>query len=290
MKTNLCAILFTLFLVSMFCVSPCNAQEYITGPWLWMIAPTEPGLGGAASTDVDSLAIASDGDITEIDVATNGAKGGDFVGDYAWTLSELRFKGIENTYDFIGEIDNLTDLFDKLGWADGEVVDHSAYALITLESEIDQNDVTMNIGSDDSLKVWLNGEVVHKNPIDRSSGSYQDTFQVNLKQGDNLLLVKVSQSWGNWAMFVGLDADVKAAYKAPPPTETEKVTLLLDWFPNVDHAPLYVAQENKIFAKTRFSGRITVGRRSECTVETGCRRKGSLCSELSAERHDRAGK
>ena len=31
--------------------------------------------------------------------------------------------------------------------------------------------------------------------------------------------------------------------------EMEKVTLLLDWFPNVDHAPLYVAQENKIFTK-----------------------------------------
>ena len=31
--------------------------------------------------------------------------------------------------------------------------------------------------------------------------------------------------------------------------EMEKVTLLLDWFPNVDHAPLYVAQENKIFGK-----------------------------------------
>ncbi|MDE0010965.1 MAG: ABC transporter substrate-binding protein [Candidatus Poribacteria bacterium] len=31
--------------------------------------------------------------------------------------------------------------------------------------------------------------------------------------------------------------------------EMEKVTLLLDWFPNVDHAPLYVAQENKVFAK-----------------------------------------
>ncbi|MDE0552757.1 MAG: ABC transporter substrate-binding protein [Candidatus Poribacteria bacterium] len=31
--------------------------------------------------------------------------------------------------------------------------------------------------------------------------------------------------------------------------ELAKVTLLLDWFPNVDHAPLYVAQENKIFAK-----------------------------------------
>ena len=31
--------------------------------------------------------------------------------------------------------------------------------------------------------------------------------------------------------------------------EMEKVTLLLDWSPNVDHAPLYVAQEHKIFAK-----------------------------------------
>ena len=31
--------------------------------------------------------------------------------------------------------------------------------------------------------------------------------------------------------------------------EMEKVTLLLDWFPNIDHAPLYVAQENKVFAK-----------------------------------------
>ena len=249
MKTNLHSmLLFTLFLVSMFYLSPCIAQEYIDGPWLWMIAPTEPEQGGANSTDVDSLAVASGGDITEIDIATNGARAGDFIGNYAWTLDKLRFNGIENTYDFIGEIDNLTDLFDKLGWADGEVLDHSAYALITLESALDQNDVTMSVGSDDSIKVWLNGEVVHKNPIDRSSGSYQDIFQVNLKQGDNLLLVKVSQSWGNWSMFVGVDADVKAIYKAPP-TEMEKVTLLLDWFPNVDHTPLYVAQENKIFAK-----------------------------------------
>ncbi|MDE0637738.1 MAG: ABC transporter substrate-binding protein [Candidatus Poribacteria bacterium] len=249
MKAKLCSILLlTLFLVSVFCLSPCIAQEYIAGPWLWMIAPTEPGLGGANSTDVDSLAVASDGDITEIDVATNGAHAGDFVGNYAWTLDELRFNDIENTYNFIGDIDNLTDLFQKLGGADGEVFDHSAYALITLESAHARNGVTMNVGSDDSIKMWLNGEVVHKNPVDRGSGGYQDTFQVNLKQGDNLLLVKVSQAWGNWSMFVGVDADVKAAYKAPL-TEMEKVTLLLDWFPNVDHAPLYVAQQNKTFAK-----------------------------------------
>ena len=32
-------------------------------------------------------------------------------------------------------------------------------------------------------------------------------------------------------------------------SEMENVTLLLDWSPNIDHAPLYVAQEHKIFAK-----------------------------------------
>lgn len=34
-----------------------------------------------------------------------------------------------------------------------------------------------------------------------------------------------------------------------PEGELEKVTLLLEWFPNADHVPLYVAQENKLFAK-----------------------------------------
>ncbi len=43
-----------------------------------------------------------------------------------------------------------------------------------------------------------------------------------------------------------IDGNADSHQKA---SETEKVTLLLDWAPNIDHAPLYVAQENKIFAK-----------------------------------------
>ena len=40
----------------------------ITGPWLWMIAPTKQGQGGARSTDVDSLRVAR-GSVTEAKVA-----------------------------------------------------------------------------------------------------------------------------------------------------------------------------------------------------------------------------
>ena len=40
---------------------------------------------------------------------------------------------------------------------------------ITLESATAQSDVTMAAGSDDAIKIWLNGEVVHNNPIDREA-------------------------------------------------------------------------------------------------------------------------
>ena len=44
--------------------------EKITGPWLWMITPTKAGQGGANSNNIDSLAEASNGALTETDVVT----------------------------------------------------------------------------------------------------------------------------------------------------------------------------------------------------------------------------
>ncbi len=178
----------------------------ITGPWLWMIAPTRTGQGGARSNNVDSLSEASDGGVSEADVAANGAKEGDAVGNYVWSLVEIAETGG----------DNVNDLLNKIGLGRGNVDDHSSYALITLESATAQSGVTMRVGSDDSIKVWLNGEVVHNNPINRGAEDFQDRFNVDLKQGDNLLLVKVSERDGGWSMFVGIDADVNAVYKRPP--------------------------------------------------------------------------
>ena len=182
-----------------------DAQDKITGPWLWMIAPTAANEGGANSTDVDSLAEASGGDVTEEMVANNGASEGDAVGDLVWTLGEIADTGGNNVNDLVNEI----------GLGEGDVNDHSSYALITLESDSDQSGVDMKVGSDDSVKVWLNGEVVHTNAVNRGAGDFQDTFQVDLNAGNNLLLVKVSERGGGWSMFAGVDADVNAVYKAP---------------------------------------------------------------------------
>ena len=173
-----------------------------------MIAPTEPGQGGANSNDVDSLAAASNGDVTEAEVAANSAKEGDAVGNYVWTLGKIAETGSNN----------VNDLINAIGMAPGDVNHHSSYALITLESVTAQSNVTMRVGSDDAIKVWLNEEVVHNNPINRGATDFQDEFTVNLKEGDNLLLVKVSERTEGWSMFVGVEADVNAVYK--PPSDT----------------------------------------------------------------------
>ena len=52
----------------------------------------------------------------------------------------------------------------------------------------------------------MNGKEVHKNPVNRGAGDFQDTFEIDLKKGDNVLMVKVCERGGGWSMFAGIDA------------------------------------------------------------------------------------
>ena len=182
--------------------------DKIAGPWLWMIAPTEPGRGGANSIDIDSLATISKGVVTENTVAENGAKAGDVAGDYVWTRAKISDTSDNNVNEVVNRIDFVRGKNRRTKADDFYLKDHSAYALITLKSDTDQSDVRMFAGSDDAIKVWLNGKVVYKKAVNRGAENFQDSFKVGLKAGDNLLLVKVSQGGGKWSMFVGIDADI----------------------------------------------------------------------------------
>ena len=59
--------------------------------------------------------------------------------------------------------------------------------------------VRLELGSDDGIKVWLNGQLVHANNVTRGAGPAQDKAEVTLKQGWNRLLLKITQSGGGWA-------------------------------------------------------------------------------------------
>ena len=59
-------------------------------------------------------------------------------------------------------------------------------------------DAQLELGTDDGVKVWLNGKVVHANNATRGFGPAQDKVKISLKQGWNVLLMKVTQSGGGW--------------------------------------------------------------------------------------------
>jgi hypothetical protein len=51
----------------------------------------------------------------------------------------------------------------------------------------------MLVGSDDAVKIWLNGKLVHANNIYRAAEPGQDKVPVLLKRGKNTLLVKLME-------------------------------------------------------------------------------------------------
>ena len=63
------------------------------------------------------------------------------------------------------------------------------------------------------MKVWLNDKVVYTAAMCRGASDYQDVLRIDLKKGNNFLLVKVCDretdgNAGLWSMFIGITADL----------------------------------------------------------------------------------
>lgn len=79
------------------------------------------------------------------------------------------------------------------------------------------------MGSDDGLKVWLNGQNIWTNDIARQCVPDQDKVPVQLAAGWNRLLAKVSQGTGGWKLAVKVcDASgngIGGIYTTPSPND-----------------------------------------------------------------------
>ncbi len=79
------------------------------------------------------------------------------------------------------------------------------------------------LGSDDGVKAWLNGAVVHSNNTDRGDVPDQDMAPIQLKKGANELLLKITQGGGGWsahARIVGTDGLPIAGLRVEPQAAT----------------------------------------------------------------------
>jgi len=59
-------------------------------------------------------------------------------------------------------------------------------------------DARLELGSDDGVKAWLNGKVVHANNTSRGCTPGSDKVNVKLVKGWNTLLMKITQGTGGW--------------------------------------------------------------------------------------------
>lgn len=141
-----------------------------------------------------------------------------FVGPFPWNISE-GFSPV-----FIGEPDISLDgaytvgekalhwqaaesadaggLFDLFGVI-GTVEQSVAFAYARIETA-EGGPAKILAGSDDGLRVWVNGAVVLENDVDRGYALDQDSADVTLQAGVNTLLAQITQRAGGWAFGLRL--------------------------------------------------------------------------------------
>jgi hypothetical protein len=99
----------------------------------------------------------------------------------------------------------------KTDWADGANVsllvfkpEHNSWSAVYVAREITSpaaTELTVSLGSDDTLAVWLNGKQVHAENVYRPCAADQAIVKLPLQAGKNVLLMKICQGEGDFAFY-----------------------------------------------------------------------------------------
>ncbi len=86
-------------------------------------------------------------------------------------------------------------------WSSSNAVAYLAtYVLSPLDA-----DVEIHAGSQEAIKVWVNGESVIRNCVTRDPGPDQEIAKVHLRRGWNTVLAKIVQGEGQWHFYFRLE-------------------------------------------------------------------------------------
>ncbi|WP_321517398.1 serine hydrolase [uncultured Bacteroides sp.] len=132
--------------------------------------------------------------------------------EYSWKS----FKSEEGTIDFIKQ-------FGQLNYS-------VAYALAEIKMKAPET-VTIGLGSDDAVKLFLNGKLVHKNWIGRATNPDDDILILDLKKGSNQILVKIQNMEYDWSFTMrklGKDILSKLLIESSGKGNLDNVKLLID--------------------------------------------------------------
>lgn len=128
----------------------------------------------------------------------------------------------------------------------GVVLKENAAAYVRAVIRVDKPaKSTLRLGSDDGVRVWLNGQAIHQNKVFRALSANADIVALDLKAGENRLLIKVVNGGGTDGLIVGLGApEVEPLAKAhqlaiAKPTDPALVRVYLEAGPASREAARY---------------------------------------------------
>jgi len=100
---------------------------------------------------------------------------------------------------------HLTDPSGIVNFAEMLQPNTNSTAYMYAEVKVEQpQDVLFQCGSDDGMKLWLNGRLIHRAAEPRSLQVDQDAVEARLEAGTNQVLVKVVQGGGDWQACIRL--------------------------------------------------------------------------------------
>jgi len=219
-------------------VAEFGGQYYNVDAWLvkvkridtdtnrWLITGTGISVSPASASDILTLST----DSIDLSAATyDGLTPGRFMRKWL-VLGPLPYPIKDDIFFASKEGQKVafdTDSLDFLNFTPEVTIDNTQYKWSTLQSKYDiidltklseeKNDfnvtylwaqiqiprdmtATLGIGSNDAVKVWLNGQLVHENWIYRSVVSDNDRVPVTFRKGTNHLVIKVQNSMGPWGL------------------------------------------------------------------------------------------
>lgn len=98
-------------------------------------------------------------------------------------------------------LDNYIDLDPLFNPSDWITIYLAAKISVDRERE-----AILSLGTDDGVKVWLNGMLVHQNDVYRGAKNGEDKAKVSLKYGENIILLKITEGiFGTGFYFEILD-------------------------------------------------------------------------------------
>jgi hypothetical protein len=103
--------------------------------------------------------------------------------------------------DAIEMPDGIVDFLDIV---EGNVKEHCVVYLKTDVWVDAKTSVIIECGSDDGIKLWINGSMIHQNNAERHVEFGNDTVIATLNKGWNRLMMKVTQGIGDWGACMNI--------------------------------------------------------------------------------------